>query len=257
MTIAIISVCSFISCQCMHLMVIEWINWLIIFAVRKGNIISFNIVKIHFTLKTPSLPMQQIVTNLWEDLKTLWVFGFFVELLVVWGFVCVWRVWGVVSLIGLVFWFFQGLEAGRLCLFVGGELLWGNISNMEQASFQKQCLSHFCLLVWASRLHRPWTIPQFWWLLWPPVLSDCFLPDQNPESLRSQISCTHHKQGTGKCVTFRQQLIPHGLKTIFPMLWTSFSVSFQGCLQLWNFLFSANLWWEGKEMPFNSNFKMF
>lgn len=172
MIIAIISVCSFISCQCMHLMVIEWINWLIIFAVRKGNIISFNIVKIHFTLKTPSLPMQQIVTNLWEDLKTLWVFGFFVELLVVWGFVCVWRVWGVVSLIGLVFWFFQGLEAGRLCLFAGGELLWGNISNMEQASFQKQCLSHFCLLVWASRLHRPWTIPQFWWLLWPPVLSD-------------------------------------------------------------------------------------
>lgn len=94
MIIAIISVCSFISCQCMHLMVIEWINWLIIFAVRKGNIISFNIVKTHFTLKTPSLPMQQIIKNLWEDLKTLWVFGFFVELLVVWGFVCVWRVGG-------------------------------------------------------------------------------------------------------------------------------------------------------------------
>lgn len=202
--------------------------------------------------------MQQNVTNLWEDLKILWVLVVFVGFLVGWGFLCVWRIGGRLFL--CLVWFFGGLGvwgARELWLFVGGELLWGNTSNRKQASFQNQGLSHFCLLVWASRLHRPWTIPQFWWLLWLPALSGCFLPDQNPESLRSQISCTHHKHRTGKRVTFRLQLIPHGLKTIFPMLRTALSVSFQDCLQLWNFLFSTNLWQEGKKMPFNSNFKMF
>lgn len=160
---------------------------------------------------------------------------------------------GVVSLFVLVFCLGGGW---MVWLFVGGEVLWGNASNRKQASFQKHCLSHFCLLVWASRLHKSWTTPQFGWLLCPLVLSDCFAPNWNPESLRSQISCTHHKHRTWKCLAFRQQLIPHILKTIFPMLWPSLSVSFRDCFQLWNFLFSTNLYREGKEMPFNTNFKM-
>lgn len=92
MIIAIISVCSVISCQCMHLRITEWINWLIIFAVREWNIIIFNIMKIHFALKTPYLPMQQSVSNLWEDLNILEVFEFSAEFLVVWGSLCVWKV---------------------------------------------------------------------------------------------------------------------------------------------------------------------
>lgn len=212
MTIAIISVCSVISCQCTHLRVIEGINWLIIFAVRKGNKITFNIVKIHFSLKTQSLPMQQSVTNLWEDFK-IQVFGFFVEFLVVWVFLCVEGEWLFLCLV----WGFGSFWGwGRGC----GYLLKNYFEEIPQTEnrqvFKKQSLSHFCLLVWAFRLCRSWIIPQFWWLLWPPILSDCFSPDRNPESLRSLIPCTHHKHGTGKCIIFRHQWIPHSLKTIFP-----------------------------------------
>lgn len=79
--------------------------------MREGNIIIFN-MKIHFTLKTPSLPMQQSVTNLWEGLNILQVFGFSVGFLVVWERLCVWKVGGLfLCLVWLLIWWWGGSVA--------------------------------------------------------------------------------------------------------------------------------------------------
>lgn len=94
--------------------------------------------------------MQQSVTQLWEDLDILHVFGFAVGFLVVWVCLCMRKVGSCFSV--WFEWFFL-LEWGMVWLFVGEELIWGNTSNRKQGSFQKQCLSGFCLLIWASRLH--------------------------------------------------------------------------------------------------------
>lgn len=205
--------------------------------MRKGNIISFNIVKIHFALKTPSLPMKQSVTNLWEDLKILQVFEFSVGFLVVWGQV-----------------FFGGGDGVAICW---RRIVLRKYIKQETSKFSKTISAPLLPSGLSIQASQVLDYPSTFMVVVGPSPFRLFLQTgtQNHWDPKSHAHITKH--GTGKCVTFRQQLIPHGLKTFFPMLWPSLSVSFQDCFQLWNFLFYTNLWKEGKEMPFNSNFKMF
>lgn len=65
-----------------------------------------------------------------------------------------------------------------------------NIGRFSKA----MSVSSFASLSEHPGFNWSWIIPLFWLFLWPPVLSDRFLPDWNTASLRSQLLCTHHKE---------------------------------------------------------------
>lgn len=84
-----------------------------------------------------------------------------------------------------------------------------------------------------------WTIPLFWRFLWPPILSDSFLPDWNTASLRSRLLFTHHKQSQKMW-----HLIPNSLKIIFSMLGVLSPSASKTAFNPWNSLLLLQNWGE-------------